>query len=75
MTTDADVIIVGAGPAGLSAALVLGRACRRVLLFDQDRGRNRFTRHLHGFITREGTPPLEFRREIQFQCHGTRLPW
>jgi thioredoxin reductase len=59
---DADVIIVGAGPAGLSAALVLGRACRTVLLFDQDLGRNRFTRKLHGFITREGTPPLEFRR-------------
>ena len=62
MTTDADVIIVGAGPAGLSAALVLGRACRKVLLFDQDLGRNRFTKMLHGFITREGTPPLEFRR-------------
>jgi len=62
MTTDADVIIVGAGPAGLSAALVLGRACRKVLMFDQDLGRNRFTRMLHGFITREGTPPLEFRR-------------
>jgi thioredoxin reductase len=62
MTTDADVIIVGAGPAGLSAALVLGRACRRVLIFDEDRGRNRFTKMLHGFITREGTPPLEFRR-------------
>ena len=62
MNTDADVIIVGAGPAGLSAALVLGRACRRVLLFDQDLGRNRFTKMLHGFITREGTPPLEFRR-------------
>jgi thioredoxin reductase len=62
MAVDADVIIVGAGPAGLSAALVLGRACRRVLVFDEDRGRNRFTRHLHGFITREGTPPLEFRR-------------
>jgi thioredoxin reductase len=62
MTTDADVIIVGAGPAGLSAALVLGRACRRVLLFDQGRGRNRFTKMLHGFITREGTAPLEFRR-------------
>ena len=62
MKPDADVIIVGAGPAGLSAALVLGRACRKVLLFDQDLGRNRFTKKLHGFITREGTPPLEFRR-------------
>ena len=62
MATDADVIIVGAGPAGLSAALVLGRACRKVLMFDQDLGRNRFTKMLHGFITREGTPPLEFRR-------------
>jgi thioredoxin reductase len=60
--TDADVIIVGAGPAGLSAALVLGRACRKVLVFDQDLGRNRFSKKLHGFITREGTSPLDFRR-------------
>ena len=62
MTVDADVIVVGAGPAGLSAALVLGRACRKVLVLDEDRGRNRLTKMLHGFITREGTPPLEFRR-------------
>jgi thioredoxin reductase len=62
MPADTDVIIVGAGPAGLSAALVLGRACRRVLIFDQDRGRNRFSHALHGFITRDGTPPAEVRR-------------
>ena len=62
MTADTDVIIVGGGPAGLSAALVLGRACRRVLVFDHDRGRNRFSHALHGFITRDGTPPAEVRR-------------
>ena len=55
MTFDADVIIVGAGPAGLSAALVLGRACRKVLVFDHGPRRATASRTmLHGFITREG---------------------
>ncbi len=62
MPPDTDVIIVGAGPAGLSAALVLGRACRRVLVFDHDRPRNRFARAIHGFLTRDGVAPEEFRR-------------
>lgn len=59
---DADVIIVGAGPAGLSAALVLGRACRQVLLFDDGQPRNYAARALHGFLTRDGIGPLELRR-------------
>ena len=59
---DADVIVVGAGPAGLSASLVLARACRTVLVFDHGRPRNAVTRHLHGFLTRDGTTPEEFRR-------------
>jgi len=61
-TFDADVIIVGAGPAGLSAALILGRACRRVLVFDHGRPRNAPTKHMHGFLSRDGTPPGEMLR-------------
>jgi thioredoxin reductase len=57
-----DVIIVGAGPAGLSAALVLGRCRRRVLVLDDDKPRNGASRALHGYLTRDGIPPSEFRR-------------
>jgi thioredoxin reductase len=57
-----DVIIVGAGPAGLSAALVLGRARRRVLVCDAGRPRNRMSHGLHGYLTREGIDPAEFLR-------------
>jgi thioredoxin reductase len=57
-----DVIIVGAGPAGLSAALMLGRACRRVLVCDSGQPRNYASRALHGFLTRDGVPPAELRR-------------
>jgi thioredoxin reductase len=55
-----DVIIVGAGPAGLSAALVLGRCRRRVLICDAGRPRNAVTHSLHGFLTRDGIGPAEF---------------
>ena len=57
-----DVVIVGGGPAGLSAALVLGRCRRSVLVLDDGRYRNAASAHVHGFITREGTPPGELRR-------------
>jgi len=57
-----DVVIVGGGPSGLSAALALGRARRRVLLFDAGPPRNARAAHLQNFVTRDGTPPAEFRR-------------
>jgi thioredoxin reductase len=57
-----EAIIVGAGPAGLSAALILGRCCRRVLLCDGGPGRNAPSSALHGFLTREGLPPGELVR-------------
>lgn len=56
-----DVIIVGAGPAGLSAALMLGRCRRTVLICDNSRPRNAASRSLHGYLTRDGIDPREFR--------------
>lgn len=56
-----DVCIVGAGPAGLSAALILGRCRRDVIVFDSGKPRNAASRGLHGYLTRDGTPPLRLR--------------
>jgi thioredoxin reductase len=57
-----DVIIVGAGPAGLSAALWLGRGRRQVLVCDSGHPRNAVSHAMHGFLTRDGTAPREFVR-------------
>jgi thioredoxin reductase len=56
-----DVVIVGGGPAGLSAALILGRCGRRVLLCDAGNPRNRVSHGVNGFLTRDGTKPEELR--------------
>jgi thioredoxin reductase len=57
-----DCAIIGGGPAGLNAALVLGRARRNVVVFDNDTNRNRVTQEAHGFLTRDGITPAKFRK-------------
>jgi thioredoxin reductase len=52
-----DVAIVGGGPAGLSAAVVLGRSCRRVVLFDHGRPRNYAAQAVHCYLGRDGIAP------------------
>jgi thioredoxin reductase len=54
-----DVIIVGGSSAGLSAALVLGRSRRNVVVFDDSQPCNRFSHASHGFLTRDGIAPSE----------------
>jgi len=69
VSTTYDVVIVGAGPAGLSAALILGRSRRAVLVCDNGKPRNAASHALHGFLTRDGIHPREFistgRKELE----------
>jgi thioredoxin reductase len=70
-----DVVIVGGGPAGLSAALVLGRSCRRVLVCDMGRPRNRVSQGIHAYLGNDGIRPSVLRsiarREVS--KYGVRL--
>lgn len=57
--SDVDVVVIGGGAAGLSAALVLARARRRVVVADAGIPRNAPAAHMHGFVSRDGFPPAE----------------
>jgi thioredoxin reductase len=59
MTQDFDVIVIGGGVAGLGGALMLSRARRSVLVIDAGSPRNLPADHTHGFLTRDGSTPLE----------------
>jgi len=61
-----DVIIIGGGPAGLNAAVVLGRCRRKVLVFDTAQQRNRWSHGMHNYLTRDDILPTDF---IKI-CHG-----
>ncbi len=54
-----DVVVIGAGPAGLSGATALARSCRRVLVVDDAEPRNARAGHVHNFLTRDGATPAE----------------
>jgi thioredoxin reductase len=60
-----DVAIVGGGPAGLSAALMLGRCLRRVVVIDAGEQRNRKAHAIHGYLTRDGTSPADLLRAAE----------
>ncbi|MFJ4541430.1 NAD(P)/FAD-dependent oxidoreductase [Streptomyces tibetensis] len=60
MTEKYAVVVVGGGAAGLSAALVLGRARHRTLVIDAGEPRNAPAAHMQGYLTRDGMPPAEF---------------
>src|SRR3954451_23884206 len=60
-SADFDVAIIGGGPAGLSAAVVLARACRRVVLFDHGKPRNYAARAVHRFLGQDRVTPGELR--------------
>ncbi|WP_152188891.1 NAD(P)/FAD-dependent oxidoreductase [Georgenia satyanarayanai] len=65
-----DVVVIGAGPAGLSAALVLGRARRSVTVVDAGSPRNACSPAVHGFLTRDGSTPADFLAAARQEVSG-----
>jgi choline dehydrogenase-like flavoprotein len=70
-TMSYDVIIVGGSYAGLSAAVPLARARKRVLVIDAGQRRNRFAHAAHGFLGQDGRPPA---RSSATRAPRSRLP-
>jgi thioredoxin reductase len=70
-----DVVVIGGGPAGLAAALMLGRSRRRVLVVDAGSPRNRFAAHMHGVLGNEGCAPADLlaRGRAEVAGYGVRV--
>ena len=65
MKSDYEVLVIGGGPAGLGAAMALGRLRRSVLVCDDFRPRNLAAAHMHNFAGNEGLSPLEWRKKAR----------
>jgi thioredoxin reductase (NADPH) len=65
-----DVAIIGGGPAGLSAAIALGRSRRSVLVIDAGEPRNAPAAHAHNVFSRDGASPLELLAAARDQAHA-----
>src|SRR3954465_4875746 len=70
MDPSRDCIVVGAGSAGLNAALVLGRARWRVLVLDDGSPRNYATHEMHGVLAHDGLDPAELRARGRAELTG-----
>lgn len=70
-----DVIIVGGGPAGLNAAVVLGRCRRKVIVFDTGNQRNKASHGMHNYLTRDDILPEDFLQACypEIQKYGVRM--
>ncbi|KAK4043927.1 hypothetical protein C8A01DRAFT_32026 [Parachaetomium inaequale] len=66
-----DALIIGGGPAGLSAAMALARVCRTSILFDSGEYRNEGAKAMHSFLSRDGMNPAEFRATASQQIQNT----
>lgn len=65
MNNDYEALIIGGGPAGLTAAMTLGRMSRRILLCDDNRPRNAPSQHVNNFPSHDGIHPGEWRKQAR----------
>lgn len=72
---DYDAVVVGGGPSGLTAALVLGRACRKVLVCDEGKPRNHTSPAVHGYFSRDGVSPADLLKAGREQLKPYAVEW